>query len=153
MMINLGDDAISLALNVGIDLTSYMGRWVVIYFYPKDATAGCTKEAQDFRDQLVDFTALNAVILGVSRDSLKSHENFKKREQLPFELLSDSESKLCELFDVLKMKSMYGRQYLGIERSTFLLDPQGIIKGIWRKVKVNGHVNEVLCKLQDILNN
>ena len=127
-----------------INLEDYRGKWVVLYFYPKDATPGCTIEGQNFRDKFADFSALNAVVLGVSRDSLKSHKNFKEKQQFPFELISDVSEVLCQKFDVIKMKSMYGKQVRGIERSTFLIDPQGIVRHEWRKVTVAGHVNEVL---------
>ena len=133
-------------------LSDYLGKWVILYFYPKDSTPGCTTEGQHFRDAYADFQALNAVIFGLSRESLKSHETFKCKQAFPFELISDSDEALCQLFDVMKMKSMYGKQYLGIERSTFLIDPQGILKYEWRKVSVPGHVDDVkavLKKLQD----
>ena len=126
---------------------TYRGQWIVLYFYPKDATSGCTLEGQAFRDKYAEFLAHNAIVLGVSRDSLKSHENFKAKQNFPFELISDSDEKLCALFGVIKMKSMYGKQYLGIERSTFLIDPEGIIRHVWRNVKVKGHVDEVFDRL------
>lgn len=133
------------------NLSDYRGKWVILYFYPKDATSGCTMEGQDFRDNYSDFVAHNAIVLGVSRDSLKSHEQFKIKQQFPFELISDAMEQLCNQFAVMKMKSMYGKQYLGIERSTFLIDPTGVIKHVWRKVKVKGHVAEVLHVLCKIL--
>ncbi|KTD03940.1 peroxiredoxin [Legionella feeleii] len=129
------------------NLKMYQGKWIVLYFYPKDATPGCTTEGQDFRDAYADFQRLNTEILGISRDSLKSHENFKCKQQFPFELISDADETLCQLFDVIKMKSMYGKQVRGIERSTFLIDPQGILRHEWRKVSVKGHVAEVLQTL------
>lgn len=122
----------------------YQGKKVVLYFYPKDATQGCTLEAQDFRDAYPQFLALNTIILGVSRDSLTSHERFRANQNLPFELISDKDEALCQLFDVIKMKSMYGKQVRGIERSTFLIDEHGVLKHIWRKVSVKGHVAQVL---------
>ena len=134
-----------------IDLHDYRGKWVVLYFYPKDATPGCTVEGQNFRDKHADFLALNAVVLGVSRDSLKSHEKFKLREQFPFELLSDANEQLCGQFEVIKMKSMYGKLVRGIERSTFLIDPNGVVRHVWRKVKVVGHVDEVYDTLKSLL--
>ena len=127
-----------------IALADLKGKNVVIYFYPKDSTPGCTKEGQAFRDNIKAFTKCDTVILGVSRDSIRSHENFKAKQEFPFELLSDSEETLCEIFDVIKMKNMYGRQVRGIERSTFLIDKKGVLRQEWRKVKVAGHVEEVL---------
>lgn len=135
--------------NLTAHLNDYKGQSVILYFYPKDATPGCTTEGQDFRDAYPQFKALNAQIFGISRDSLKSHENFKAKQSFPFELISDSDEQLCQLFDVIKMKSMYGKQYLGIERSTFLIDKDGVLKHEWRKVKVKGHVEEVLSILKD----
>ncbi|MCC5014591.1 MULTISPECIES: peroxiredoxin [unclassified Legionella] len=129
------------------NLKIYQGKWIVLYFYPKDATPGCTTEGQDFRDAYAEFQKLNTEILGISRDSLKSHENFKCKQQFPFELISDPDEILCQQFDVIKMKSMYGKQVRGIERSTFLIDPQGILRHEWRKVSVKGHVAEVLQTL------
>ncbi|HIP68445.1 MAG TPA: peroxiredoxin [Chromatiales bacterium] len=121
---------------------------VVLYFYPKDSTPGCTTEGQDFRDHYADFKKADTVILGVSRDSLKSHENFKAKQNFPFELLSDPEEKLCKLFDVIKEKNMYGKKYMGIERSTFLIDKDSKLVQEWRKVRVKGHVEEVLAAAQ-----
>jgi peroxiredoxin Q/BCP len=140
------------ALSTGnkmIKLTDYRGRFVIIYFYPKDNTPGCTQEGQSFRDNFEKFTALNAVILGVSRDSVRIHESFKCKQEFPFDLLSDADEKLCELFDVIKMKNMYGKQVRGIERSTFLIDPQGILIHEWRKVKVKNHSEDILDVLTE----
>ena len=124
---------------------SVLGRKpLVIYFYPKDSTPGCTTQGMQFRDAYAEFQALNAEIIGVSRDSIKSHENFKEKFTFPFELLSDEEEKACELFGVIKMKNMYGKQIRGIERSTFVIDPDGKLIQAWRGVKVEGHVKEVL---------
>ncbi len=120
------------------------GDKLVIYFYPKDMTTGCTRESQDFRDLHAKFRKAGVQIVGVSRDSLASHEKFKAKEQLPFELLSDADEKVCQAFDVIKEKSLYGRKYLGVERSTFLLDAAGVLRQEWRKVKVPGHAEEVL---------
>ncbi len=117
---------------------------LVIYFYPKDMTTGCTRESQDFRDLHAAFRKAGVRIVGVSRDSVASHEKFKEKEKLPFDLLSDADEKLCTLFDVIKEKSLYGRKYLGVERSTFLLDAAGVLRREWRKVKVPGHAEEVL---------
>lgn len=127
-----------------ISLSDLKGKNVVIYFYPKDSTPGCTREGQDFRDNIAKFRRNKTVVLGVSRDSIKSHENFKAKQQFPFELLSDKEEELCKIFDVIKMKNMYGKKVRGIERSTFLLNDKGVLKQEWRGVKVDGHVDEVL---------
>ncbi|KJV33416.1 alkyl hydroperoxide reductase [Aquitalea magnusonii] len=118
---------------------------LVIYFYPKDNTPGCTNETMDFRDLHAQFAAAGVSIVGISRDSIKSHENFKAKLELPFELLSDTEETVCTLFDVIKMKNMYGKQVRGIERSTFVIDAAGVIVREWRKVKVPGHAAEVLA--------
>lgn len=135
---------------VQADLASYLGKWLILYFYPKDSTPGCTTEGQEFRDAYPQIQALNAEIFGISRDSLKSHEKFKCNQQFPFELISDTDEVLCQQFDVIKMKSMYGKQVRGIERSTFIIDPQGILKYEWRKVSVKGHVAAVLMKLKEL---
>jgi peroxiredoxin Q/BCP len=126
------------------------GKKLIIYFYPKDMTSGCTRESQDFRDLHASFRKAGARIVGVSRDGIASHEKFKAREQLPYELLADTDSKLCKLFDVIHEKSMYGRKFLGIERSTFLLDGAGVLRREWRKVKVPGHAEEVLEAAQSV---
>jgi thioredoxin-dependent peroxiredoxin len=120
------------------------GKKLVIYFYPKDMTSGCTKESQDFRDLFAAFRKAGTAIVGVSRDSVASHEKFTTKEKLPFPLLSDPDEELCNLFDVIKEKSLYGKKYMGIERSTFLLDEKGVLRHEWRKVKVPGHAEEVL---------
>ena len=125
-------------------LAAHAGKVVVIYFYPKDSTPGCTTEAQQFRDLHGQFVAVDAVILGISRDSLKSHENFKAKQGLPFELGSDADEAVCQLFGVMKMKNMYGKQVRGIERSTFVIDRKGVLCREWRGVKVPGHAQEVL---------
>jgi len=127
-----------------IHLKSLRGKKVVIYFYPKDSTPGCTTEGQDFRDLHAKFKRQNAVILGVSRDSLASHEKFKAKQKFPFELLSDPDEVLCKKYDVIKEKTLYGRKFMGIERSTFLIDERGKLREEWRKVKVKGHAAEVL---------
>ena len=131
-----------------VSLNALKGRQVVIYFYPKDSTPGCTTEGQGFRDQYPAFQAANTLIFGVSRDSLKSHENFKCKQEFPFELISDKDEALCQLFDVIKLKKLYGKEYLGIDRSTFLIDAQGVLRQEWRGVKVPGHVDEVLAAAQ-----
>lgn len=125
-------------------LSAQSGKAFVLYFYPKDSTPGCTTEAQQFRDLHADFQALGCAVFGVSRDSLKSHENFKAKQNLPFELLSDPEEKACGLFEVMRLKNMYGKQVRGIERSTFVLDRQGNVLKAWRGVKVPGHAQDVL---------
>lgn len=126
------------------------GKKTVLYFYPKDNTPGCTREGQDFRDNHRKFARAGAQILGVSRDSLKSHENFKAKQELPFELISDPDEQLCELFEVIKLKNMYGKQVRGIERSTFLIDENGVLQREWRKVKVPDHVEEVLDAVKSL---
>jgi len=132
------------------DLAAQAGKTVVIYFYPKDSTPGCTTEGQNFRDRHDQFAAANAVILGVSRDSLKSHENFKTKQAFPFELGSDADEAVCNLFGVIKQKMMYGKQCRGIERSTFVIDGKGLLRREWRGVKVPGHVEEVLAFVQSL---
>lgn len=126
------------------------GDRVVLYFYPKDNTPGCTTEGQDFRDNYRRFRARKTRIFGVSRDSLKSHENFKAKHNFQFELISDPDEELCRLFDVIKEKNMYGRKVMGIERSTFLIDERGVLQKEWRKVKVKGHVDEVLDAIANL---
>jgi len=126
------------------NLAAQSGKIVVIYFYPKDSTPGCTTEGQQFRDLHAQFTAAGAVVLGISRDSLKSHENFKGKQGFPFELGSDTDETVCNLFGVIKQKMMYGKQVRGIERSTFVIDRDGVLRREWRGVKVPGHVPEVL---------
>ena len=127
-----------------IRLSSLKGSNVVLYFYPRDSTPGCTREGQDFRDSMAKFKRQNTIILGVSRDSLKSHEKFKEKQAFNFELISDEDETLCDIFDVIKMKNMYGKQVRGIERSTFLIGDDGKLLKEWRKVKVAGHVDDVL---------
>jgi thioredoxin-dependent peroxiredoxin len=120
------------------------GSKLVVYFYPKDMTSGCTLESQDFRDHYAAFKRAGTLIVGISRDSVRSHQKFRDKESLPFELLADEEETVCHLFDVIKEKTLYGRKSLGIERSTFLFDAQGVLQREWRKVKVKGHAEEVL---------
>jgi peroxiredoxin Q/BCP len=129
-------------------LTGLKGKQVVIYFYPKDSTPGCTTEGQGFRDQHAAFEAANTVVFGVSRDSVKSHENFKAKQAFPFELISDKDEAVCQLFDVIKLKKLYGKEYLGVDRSTFLIDKDGVLRQEWRGVKVPGHVDAVLAAAQ-----
>ncbi len=126
------------------------GRNVVLYFYPKDSTPGCTTEGQDFRDNHQAFIDSNTVVYGVSRDKMKSHENFKAKQSFPFELISDPDETLCNLFNVIQLKKLYGREYMGIVRSTFLIDKNGNIVKHWDKVKVKGHVNEVLEQINKL---
>jgi peroxiredoxin Q/BCP len=129
-------------------LSAHKGHPVVLYFYPKDNTPGCTMEGAQFRDLHKEFAKLGAVVLGVSRDSLKSHANFKSKMEFPFELLSDADEALCGRFGVIKMKNMYGKQVRGIERSTFLIGPDGKLAAEWRKVKADGHAAEVLAAVK-----
>ncbi len=133
-----------------VKLSALKGKTVVLYFYPKDNTPGCTTEGSDFAAAHKKFVKAGAVILGISRDSLKSHENFKAKMGFPFELISDPEEKLCEVFGVMKMKNMYGKQVRGIERSTFVIDGEGKLRREWRGVKVPGHVDEVLACVQSL---
>ncbi|MFL1585636.1 peroxiredoxin [Stutzerimonas stutzeri] len=131
-----------------IDLASLAGKQVVLYFYPKDNTPGCTTEGQGFRDLHQAFLAANTLVFGVSRDSLKTHENFRAKQGFPFELISDKDEQLCQLFDVIKLKKLYGKEYLGVDRSTFLIDRDGVLRQEWRGVKVPGHVEAVLQAAQ-----
>jgi peroxiredoxin Q/BCP len=133
-----------------LSLADFKNRALVLYFYPRDNTPGCTREGQDFRDSYSAFQSAGAEILGVSRDSLKAHENFKAKQGFPFELLSDEDESLCRLFDVIKEKNMYGRKVMGIERSTFLIDKKGVLRQEWRKLRVPGHVDEVLEAVRDL---
>lgn len=133
-----------------VSLTDFAGKNLVLYFYPKDNTSGCTIEAQDFAALAKDFARLDTVIIGVSKDSLKSHCNFAAKYQLAFPLISDEEVRLCMAYGVWKEKSNYGKKYMGIERSTFLIDKKGIIRQIWRKVKVDGHADEVLATVKEL---
>ncbi|CAA7615302.1 putative peroxiredoxin bcp [Magnetospirillum sp. LM-5] len=128
-------------------LADYAGRKLVLYFYPKDDTSGCTTEAKQFRDSIAEFEKAGAAILGVSKDSVASHAKFRTKHELPFPLASDEDGRLCELFGVWKQKSMYGRTYMGIERSTFLIDEKGVLMAEWRKVKVTGHAADILKRM------
>jgi peroxiredoxin Q/BCP len=127
-----------------LSLSSLRGKNIVLYFYPKDNTPGCTQEGEDFRDNYEKFVTANTVIFGISRDSMRTHTNFKNKYSFTFELISDPDETLCKLFDVIKLKKLYGKEYMGIERSTFLINAEGKLAQEWRKVKVKGHVNEVL---------
>lgn len=131
-------------------LSDLRGKNVVLYFYPKDNTPGCTTESQDFRDHYEEFRKFNTEIFGISRDSLKSHDGFKSKECLPFDLISDDDEQLCKLFNVIKEKTLYGKNYLGIDRSTFILDAEGIVRKEFRGVKVDGHVAAVLAEVQKL---
>ena len=135
--------------NTTFSISNYVGKNLVIYFYPKDSTPGCTNESIDFKDNYDIFQKLNTEIFGISRDSLKSHEKFKAKYSFPFELLSDADEIACNLFDVIKMKNMYGKKVRGIERSTFLINTEGKLINEWRGVKVNGHVQELIEFLQN----
>ena len=132
-----------------IDLKSLRGKNVVLYFYPKDSTPGCTTEGQDFAANYAKFKRRNTVVLGISRDSVASHDKFRAKYNFPFDLLSDADEKACAIFDVIKEKNMYGRKVMGIERSTFLIDVKGKLVREWRKVKVKGHVDDVLAAIKD----
>ena len=148
MSLEVGDKAPDFALPADdggkIALKDLKGKAVVLYFYPKDDTSGCTVEACAFRDAFPDFSKVKAEIVGISRDSVKSHDKFKAKHELPFTLASDEDGKVCEAYGTWVEKSMYGRKYMGIERATFLIDGKGIIRGVWRKVKVPGHADELL---------
>lgn len=137
--------------NQTIKLSDLKGKRVVLYFYPKDSTPGCTREGQDFRAHYLKFRRRNTVVLGVSRDSLTSHERFKEKQGFPFDLLSDQDESLCHQFDVIKMKNMYGKKVRGIERSTFLIDEKGVLRKEWRKVKVDGHVLDILEAIKELV--
>jgi peroxiredoxin Q/BCP len=148
MSVEVGDKApdFSLPSDGGgkISLKAMKGKKLVLYFYPKDDTSGCTAEACAFRDALPNFSKVKAEVIGISRDSVKSHDQFKKKHQLSFPLASDEDGKVCEAYGTWAEKSMYGRKYMGIERSTFLIDGNGVVRNVWRKVKVPGHAEEVL---------
>jgi len=149
MTIEIGDKAPDFTLstdgNGKITLSKLRGQKVVLYFYPKDDTSGCTAEACGFRDSFPKFGKVEAAVIGISKDSVASHDKFKKKHELPFILASDADGKVCESYSVWVEKSMYGRRYMGIERATFLVDEKGVVRGVWRKVKVPGHVDAVLA--------
>jgi thioredoxin-dependent peroxiredoxin len=149
MSIEIGDKAPDFTLptdgNGKVSLAKLRGQKVVLYFYPKDDTSGCTAEACGFRDSLPKFDKVEAAVIGVSRDSVASHDKFKKKHDLPFTLAADEDGTVCERYGVWVEKSMYGRKYMGIERATFLIDEKGVVRGVWRKVKVPGHVEAVLA--------
>jgi len=154
-IINPGDSAPSdIELNTWpegtLKLADLHGQWVIVYFYPKDNTSGCTTESCEFRDALPDFSAANAAIVGVSRDSVKSHAGFTEKQSLTFPLISDPDEVFCKAFDVLQLKKNYGKEYMGIERSTFIINPEGDIAFAWRKVRVKEHVETVLNTLKEL---
>ena len=146
----IDDLVLTLTGNRQARLSDFRGRHLVLYFYPKASTPGCTQEGQDFRDAFADFTALDTTLIGASRDSLKAQENFKAKQGFPFDLVADTDEALCRLFDVIKLKKMYGRESLGVERSTFLIDAEGVLRREWRGVKVKGHVEEVLAAVREL---
>ena len=139
----------TLSSGEAVTLGDYRGQWLVLYFYPKDSTPGCTTEGNDFNALLPKFGKLGATVLGVSRDSLKSHCNFRDRQGFRFELASDPDEALCRAFDVIKPRKLYGREFIGVERSTFLIGPDGVVRAQWRKVKVPGHAQAVLDTLKE----
>jgi len=149
MSIDAGDKAPAFTLPTDgggtVSLAKLRGKKVILYFYPKDDTPGCTKEACGFRDNLPKFTKTDAVVIGVSKDSVKRHDNFKAKYKLPFTLAADEDGKVCEAYGVWVEKSLYGRKYMGIERATFLIDEKGVVRQVWHKVKVDGHAEEVLA--------
>lgn len=151
MSLNQGDKAPDFTLlsdqNTKISLRDFRGQKVILFFYPKDNTPGCTREACDFRDMLPQFTAKDAVIFGISKDSPAKHEKFKQKYALPFTLLADESGDVCQAYGVIDKKSLFGNTFLGITRSTFLIDENGIIQTIWRKVKVTGHAEKVLHEI------
>jgi len=152
--LNAGDTAPDIALPVWpegkLKLSDLRGQWVILYFYPRDNTPGCTVESCEFRDAESDFSGVDTLIVGVSRDSLASHQRFAEKQQLPFQLISDADELLCKAFNVIRMKNMYGKQVRGIERSTFIINPEGVIAHAWRKVRVKGHVEDVLNTLREL---
>lgn len=133
-----------------INLSKLKNKNIIVYFYPKDSTPGCTTEGQNFRDLFKQFEANNGLIFGISRDPIKSHERFKQKQEFPFELISDPEEELCKAFDVIKLKKLYGKEYLGIERSTFLFNTQGKLVQEWRKLRVKGHAEDVLEAIKQL---
>ena len=154
MSLTIGDKApdFTIATDGGgtFSLLEMRGHNVIIYFYPKDDTPGCTKEACEFRDRLPDFSNSSSKIIGISKDTVAKHDKFKSKYELPFTLGADLEGDVCGVYGTWVEKSMYGRQYMGIERATFLVDKEGVLQGIWRKVKVKGHVEEVLGAVQNL---
>jgi len=153
MSLVIGDPAPDFTLPAtggSISLSQFLGKKVIVYFYPKDDTPGCTKEACGFRDATPDFSGSDAVVIGISKDSVASHDKFRAKYELPFFLASDTEGAVTESFGSWVEKINYGKRYMGIERSTFLIDREGMVRGVWRKVKVDGHVEEVLKAAKDL---
>lgn len=154
MELQIGDKAPNFSLpnqdNAEISLQDFRGSWVVLYFYPKDKTPGCTQEACDFRDNLANLSGLNAVVLGVSPDSVKTHQSFIDKESLNFTLLSDTDKKTLKAYGAWGLKKLYGKEYKGVIRSTFVIDPQGKIAFLWKNVKVKGHIDAIKEKLQEL---
>jgi peroxiredoxin Q/BCP len=154
MNLTIGDKAPDFTLptdgNGSVALKAQRGKKVVVYFYPKDDTTGCTKEACGFRDAMPDFSKIAATIIGISRDSVRAHDKFKQKYALPFILASDESGEVCEKYGVWVEKSMYGRKYMGIERTTVLIDEKGVIRGVWPKVKIDGHIGEVLAAAKSL---
>ena len=154
MELQIGDKAANISLpnqdNAEISLQDFRGSWVVLYFYPKDKTPGCTQEACDFRDNLANLSGLNAVVLGVSPDSVKTHQSFIDKESLNFTLLSDTDKKALKAYGAWGLKKLYGKEYEGVIRSTFVIDPQGKIAFLWKNVKVKGHIDAIKEKLQEL---
>jgi peroxiredoxin Q/BCP len=152
--LNPGDAAPDIELQTwpegSLKLQDLLGKWVILYFYPKDSTPGCTTESCEFRDALPDFSSADAVIVGVSRDSVKSHTRFTEKQSLNFPLISDPDELLCKAFDVMQIKKNYGKEYLGVERSTFIINPEGDVAYAWRKVRVKEHVATVLETLKEL---
>ncbi len=146
--LSLHDFSVAVTPDQTLSLNDLKGHYTVLYFYPKDNTPGCSQEGQDFSEHYADFKALNCHIYGISKDSLKQHQNFKAKYAFPFELIADTDETLCQMFDVIKLKKNFGKEYLGIERSTFLLDPVLNLVKAWRKVKVTGHAQDVLNTLK-----
>jgi peroxiredoxin Q/BCP len=154
MNLTIGDKAPDFTLptdgNGSVALKAQRGKKVVVYFYPKDDTTGCTKEACGFRDAMPDFSKIAGTIIGISRDSVRAHDKFKQKYALPFILASDESGEVCEKYGVWVKKSMYGRKYMGIERTTVLIDEKGVIRGLWPKVKIDGHIGEVLAAAKSL---
>lgn len=154
MSIAIGDSAPDIRLpatgDQDISFTDFKGRKLVVYFYPKDNTPGCTQEGQDFRDLYPEFEAAGVAILGISRDSVRTHQNFKTKHEFPFDLLADTEETACQAFGVIVQKKLYGREYLGVDRSTWLFDSDGILRQNWRKVRVKGHAQAVLDAAREL---
>lgn len=152
--LNPGDAAPDVDLPVWpegqMKISDLQEKWIILYFYPKDSTPGCTTEACDFRDMSENFSAVNTIVIGVSRDSLASHQRFAEKQDLSFQLISDADELLCKAFDVMQMKNMYGKQVCGIERSTFIINPEGVVAHAWRKVRVKDHVADVLHTLKKL---